>query len=203
MPIRLDELRAAVIDQLGLLDVDHMISTESLNRSVNYGLRRMTREMDWPWLQVYTSIPVTAGDLSVALPADVVRVVAARIGSDELTPATLSQIVEVSEETGTPDRWNVQGSSFRIAPTPEVDGNILMVYIRPEPPLVDDADECLAPDQYEDIIVLFAAQHQAVRLKDRQLYDSIGADIQTAMKAIRRDVLKSSRIPSIKTRDDF
>lgn len=203
MPIRLDTLRESVIDQLGLLEIDHMIPEASLNRSVNYGLRRMTREMDWPWLQVFTILNIDAEALSVTLPTDVVRIIAARIGTEELTPATLAQIAPISEDIGTPEHFIVQGPTLRIAPAPQVDSEIRLVYIRPEPALSADDDECLAPEEYEDIIVLFAAQHQAVRLKDRQLYDSLAADIAGALKAIRRNVLKSSKIPSIKTRDDF
>ncbi len=49
MALTLATLRASLIDQLGLLPIDEMISEDSLNRSINAGLRRMTREMDWPW----------------------------------------------------------------------------------------------------------------------------------------------------------
>lgn len=203
MALRLDDLRDAVVDQLGLLELDHMLTTDTLNRSINTGLRRMTREMDWPWLQVYSTIPLVAGTDTYALPTNVVRIVRASLDGDAITSSEPVDMLNYFDISATPERFVVEGGNIRIGPKPVIAGTLKYVYIRPEPKLVNDADVVLAPDQYEDVIVTYAAIHQATRLKDLQLVNALDAVREQSLRAIRRDVIKTSKLPPIKTRNDI
>lgn len=207
MAITLAQLREDLVDQLGLLAIDEMLPAASLNRSINAGLRRMSREMDWPWLKVVTTVPLVAGTSTYALPAGFIRVVAAAVNGQVLsvlsTEDMLTESTLTTPESGEALWFTIEGSNIRLAPTPNATGTLTVVYTKPENVLSADGDVVLAPDQYRDVIVTYAAIHQATRLKDQELLASLEVVRKQTLDAIKKDALKTTRAPRIQVRDDI
>lgn len=202
MATRVD-LKAALIDKLGLLAVDEMIPEASLYRSINNGIRRMATEFDWPWLEDITTISVTAGDNEYALPARFVRAKVVSINETELAAQSPRNVLYAFDQEGDPVDFVISGNSIKLYPTPVQDGELVMVYTKADNELDDDADTVLTPDWYLDVIVTYAAIDQAIRLRDSQMLNNLRAAAADWIMSIRNDQIRTSKIPPIQTRDDF
>lgn len=202
MALTLAALREALIDALGLLEIDQMIPTESLNRSVNAGLRRFSREREWPWLMDYTTVSLLPEDDEYPLPADVARIVVASIDGEEVYASSPRDMIRSFGTKGRPTSFYIREGNVRLAPSPQVPETLSIVYVRPENTLADDGDTALTPDQYEDIVVTYAAVHQATRLKDQQLISTLEMVRKQLLESVTRDVIKTTKAPPIQTRSD-
>ncbi len=149
-------------------------------------------------------IALASDDDTYALPAGLVRIVAVGRGGQVLSALAPEDMIQESfNESGDPLFYVVEGSNIRVAPTPSrSDEELYVVYVRPENVLTTDSDTVLAPDIYEDIIVVYAAIHQASRLKDQQLISTLEMLRKQTLESAKRDVLKTSRAPRLQVRDD-
>lgn len=202
MATRLD-LKAALIDKLGLLAIDDMIPDTSLYRSINNGIARMATEFDWPWLEDIESISVSADDNTYDLPDRFVRAKVASIDDTELAANTPRNVLFAFDQSGDPTDFVISGNSIKLYPTPNTAGTLVLVYTKADNELTDDSDTVLTPDWYLDVIVTYAAIDQAIRLRDTQMLTNLRAAAADWILSIRNDQIRTSKIPPIQTRDDF
>lgn len=163
----------------------------------------MSREFDWPWLKTYGSISTVSGTDMYNLPEPYVRIKAVSVDGERLSELSDDEILASFEETGTPRYFTIEAGQLRLAPEPDNAFTVKFIYIKRDNVLVDDDDTVLAPDDYVDVIVTYAAIHQATRLKDRELIQSLEITRQQTLKTIARDVLKTSRAPRLQIRGEL
>jgi hypothetical protein len=199
---RLD-LKAALIDKLGLLAIDEMIPDASLYRSINNGIRRMATEFDWPWLEDIASIAVAKDDNEYDLPARFVRAKVVSIDETELAAQSARNVLYAFNQTGDPVDFVITGNKIKLYPTPVRAGTLVMVYTKADNELADDDDTVLTPDWFLDVIVTYAAIDQAIRLRDTQMLQNLRAAAADWILSIRNDQIRTAKIPPIQTRDDF
>lgn len=204
MATRID-LAARLIDKLGLLTSDEMVSTDKLNRSINNGIERMATEFTWPWLQAMTTVNVLAGTSTYNLPSRCTQVIAAGLDSaeDELTSVNLREILKTTSNLGDPRKFTIIGSQIRLLPTPSVNDTLTLIYVTADTYLSDDSKVVLTPDWYLDILVTYAALDRAVPLKDQELLNSLEMMRKQWLESISESVLRTTKPARISLREDF
>lgn len=193
MSLTLLNLRPKLIDKLGLLSIDEMIPTSSLNMAINAGARRMSSEYPWPWLKAVSTIAVTDGDNDYSLPAGAIKVLTLSIGNQLLQNSALEDMVRYYGVSGPPLVYSVLNGTLTLGPTPTVADTATIVYSKVEPDLVSDSDTLLTPDHYDDIILTYAAIYQATRLKDQSLLATLEMTRKQWLETIARDQLLSKQ----------
>lgn len=204
MATRVD-LRARLIEKLGLLAIDEMIPTSSLNQSINNGLERMATEFAWPWLVDFTTISVIAGTTLYNLPARTTKVIAigSQASEDSLQAVSPDDMMRWIFQEGEPTIYLVRGSQIQVAPTPIRNDTLTLAYVKAENLLDDDSDVVLTPDWFLDVIVTYAAIDQAVRLKDVQLISSLEMVRKQWITSLADDSIRTSKPSRIMTRVDI
>lgn len=201
MSLTLAILRPALIDKLGLLEIDEMIPTDSLNRAINAGARRMSSEYPWPWLKAVTTIDLVAGTNEYAVPAGAVKILTMSVDSRVINQSSLENMVTFYNLSGHPRTYDVLAGNITFGPTPVVDATATVVYSKLENTLVTDSDTLLTPDHYDDVILTYAGYYQAMRLKDVTLTNSMDALRQEWLRTISRDQLLSKNANITLTKD--
>lgn len=195
-------LRTDLIDRVGLLVNDERIPASSLNRSLNKGLQRLSMELPWPHLQVFTTIPLLAGTALYPLPANFSTVITLGTNNIRLTYVSLAELISYKNVQATPAAFAIEGTQIRFMPVPSHDGTADLVYARLEPALSADGDSPLLPDVYSDLLVTYAALYQATRLKDQHLLASLEALRKEMLQEIADNYRQSQQTPRIVLRKD-
>lgn len=118
---------------------------------------------DVPWLQqVTTSLIVTAGTNSVALPTDCVQVNSVMVLTGQGAGTPLSPVSNPeghlftytpTTDTGLLDVYRLRGAVLEVYPAPDVDTTLRVEYIAPPALLSGANDEPAFPEQFHHILI--------------------------------------------------
>lgn len=204
MTTTLADLRATVYHMLGLTTDDGMVTAASVNTSINRGIRQMAVEFNWPWLIDEVTFNTVSGQNAYDPPEGWVKTMWVAVNDQELDTRQRSDLIQYDAENGMP-RWvALYRQQLWLAPQPESDQYIIRhSYLRIENTLVEDSDTVLCPDQYSDVIAVYAAIIESRRLLNKVLETDLLETKSEWMKNISKNVPDADLLPRIKVRRDF
>lgn len=143
------DFRTAIRDRAGLTTGDTLVTDMVLNRLIVRALDQVTREADWPWLQVASTLAFSAGDASKASPAGLLRVTALH-HTDTGEPLTRHPL-RILYRTPTSIRgrassYAIFAGSIHVRLVPAEAETFGILYVRSEPAVADDSTAYLLPD---------------------------------------------------------
>ena len=169
------EIAPLVRDRLGLASDDNRVNNTTIYNSINAALRRMANDFDWPWLITSETFTLNSGDSSHTKPADFQRTLWISVPGDniEIRNTQRRALIRWSSVRGYPRYFSTEGSVITFAPTSNRSLEVLHTYVRNENQLANDTDEPLCPDDSIDVVILYAAIYQAIKMRDTTMAGSL------------------------------
>lgn len=143
------DFRTAIRDRAGLTTGDSLVTDTVLNRIIVRALDQVTREADWPWLQIASTLAFSAGDASKASPTGLLRVAALQHTDtgDPLTRHPLRILYRTPTSVrGRASSYAIFAGSIHVRAVPDVAETFGILYVRSEPAVADDSTAYLVPD---------------------------------------------------------
>lgn len=181
------EIAPIVRDRLGLPADDNRVNNTTIYLSINAALRRMANDFDWPWLITSETFTLSSGTTDHSVPADFQRTMWIAVPDDgfEITNTQRRALIKYAPARAYPRYFSTEGRVVKFAPTTNRDLVIEHQYVRNENQLNSDSDEPLCPDDAIDVIVLYAAIQQAIKLRDAVLLASLKTELQDVKNSIK------------------
>jgi hypothetical protein len=167
--------------------------------AINEALGRIGRRIYSLQRRSTTTVAVSAGTASYALPADLLRVVSLRDAAKhpgELEEADPRWIDDQSASSGTPMAFAVDGSQLTLWPTPTTAVTLTLRYWGTPATLSADGDIPAIPGDYADLLVTYARAKLFLLEDDKQMHDAMIIDFNAGVIEARADLqLTSLRRP--------
>lgn len=204
--MNLGQLRTAVDRRTGIA-----VDTTTQTEWINFVLDEIALERNWWWLDKSSTVSVTAGTATYALPADV-RGIYSVVDSDGYLydEASTRDLViydrqdEVVVSFGTGRFYSMDGANIRLAPTPGSATTLTVRYWGGEPDLVADGDTPLLPSPYHQAVVelvsLLVMQRRGSRI-DSAKAEGYADMFKTLIRKMNGQALRRqgvSRVPRIR-----
>lgn len=193
------EIYPEVLLRLGLPNTDPRVATDKVYPAINQALRKMARDFPWPWLYTSETFTLSSGSTSHTPPDDWSSSawVSVPLTGSEIRLVQRRAMIRYGNITRFPEFFSTQGGILTFAPTPQQDVVMEHQYIRKETVLENDTDETLCPDDYIDIVYVYAAIERARALKDSGILASLQqelADAKQQAKASSRNAMPNMGI---------
>ena len=169
----------ATLTNLGLEVLSHQFAPSQYEpyarEKINQAQAYICAQTDFRELQSTSVITLIPGQSSYSLPSDFQRNDSVLATDDEgrLIPLQSSQrypFDALPVADGTPETYEIKGSTLKLWPTPDSARNVIFNYYA-KPPTLEPADSPIIPDQYEYLLVHYALKFCFEREND---YTSAG-----------------------------
>lgn len=171
-------------------DADAVIaSAAQVQGWVNQGVRAVARAWNWPFLRIRSTIALTTGSTTFALPADFGKIekVAYDDGSGNLIPVApvpdrwMQDNYYSSSATGAPEMYTPAGlaagtpplQSIRVVPKADQNYTMTVTYQRVPPKITSGTVYPLLPEEFDEAVILWVM---------RQYYRQVEDEIMVADK---------------------
>ncbi len=205
----LSNIRQASLDVFGYNSSDPLLDPTTLTRLVNAALKQLSTEYDWPWLYTEGTISVVVDTTDYAVPSLWTRTKWLFIEEDELKFRSPKQLQRLIGDTTNvlkeqPLYYTIKGDThIRFGPIPDTSYTADHAYFTQEAALVDDGDQPLLDDAYDDFLVMYVVKKLAMRKGKVQDLNVARSEISGWDKRIKDNVRRSSALPMIHHRRDW
>lgn len=189
--MNLGEFRRAVHRRSG---VDY--EAAALTEVVNEAVQAIAAEGDWPWLEEYSSLVLTPGTGSYAMPSDWQRTRSVTINGEEVPFVSVRDLDSEPTFYG----YSTSGDALTISPTPSTAQTVRMRYLASENVLAGDSDVPKLPVQYHGAVVAYAVAEVHRRRGNNKAADTYMEAFEGWVDRIRRGIVRSTGPRRIRVR---
>jgi hypothetical protein len=178
--VELVTIQLEVRERLGELEAD-FFSDDEVDRAINEAVKRFSSEEQWPWLYTEWASTLIAEDNSLELPESVSigRIFNMSVSGGSLSRPRMLERLEPSagfralhafdQRSAAPMYYYIAMSNqddnqsspvqytARVVPTPDVAYDVQAQYLAIPATLVDDTDEPMMPEEYQEAVPAWAA----------------------------------------------
>ncbi len=196
-------LRQEVLETAGLASDDARFPEATLDRMINRGLRSLSAEHIWPWLQDSETLTTVSGTESYAPASAWVRTKRLTCEGYDLVEMQVESATPFLEGTGAPVGYFIEEDEIHLVPVPDGVYSVEHVYEAEEPELTSGSDSPLLPDRYTDWLVYTVLVQVATRLRDDGLYRIADRERSKWYRRSSDEVRRSTGSLPVRTRNDW
>ena len=199
------QLYPLVLHRLGFPDDDARVSTTEVYLSINNALRKIARDFDWNWLITSETFTLSEGTNTHTPPDAWNRTlwIASEAFGYEINNTQRRAMLRYSASNGVPRYFSTEGGLITFAPTTTSDIVLVHQYLQNENQLNNDSDTTLCPDSMIDIVVLYAALEEIVKLKDMVAQSFLKGELDEQKKSAQQSNRQARGNMSIRSRNGW